>query len=134
MQSLQARLDMTDGMGGMHTLREFEQRAVQIEAKSQQVAVLAAGLEGLGEKIDEVRKVWEPQLDGLIRRISEGFAENFGKIQCVGEVGLLKGEDFGEWAVQVWVKFRCVPSLFPPFLPLLLQLRHDLPQGICTSS
>ncbi|KAK5129639.1 hypothetical protein LTR08_003001 [Meristemomyces frigidus] len=112
-QSLQARLDMTDGVGNQHTLREFEHRAKQIDEKRVQVAQLTAALEELETRIRGVRGEWEPQLDGLIEQISAAFAENFGKIQCAGEVGLVKTEDFEDWAVQIRVKFRESEALSP---------------------
>ena len=50
---------------------------------------------------------WEPQLDELIAKISEAFADNFSKIQCAGEVVVYKDEeDFDQWAIQIKVKFR----------------------------
>ena len=48
--------------------------------------------------------------DALVGEISEAFAENFSKIQCAGEVGIYKDEDFEHWAIQIKVKFR-IPSL-----------------------
>ena len=64
-----------------------------------------------------MRGRWEPELDGVIARISEAFADNFARIHCAGEVGIYKDpDDFERWAVQIKVKFRFVFSIpFPPF-------------------
>jgi len=117
-QSVQARLDMTDGHGnGRSIVNEFEARKVLIAGMRQKLEGLEAKLEELGECIREVKEQWEPQLDELIGKISEGFGENFGKIQCAGEVGVYKDEDFENWAVQIKVKFRFVFTLSPLLLP-----------------
>ena len=114
-QSTQARLDMTHGGGNDNTLREFERRARHIEEKRTRLNELDASLEGLGSQITDVRSRWEPELDRLVAKISEAFADNFSKIQCAGEVAVYKDEDFEQWAVQIKVKFRYVPlSLASP--------------------
>ena len=70
----------------------------------------AAALKSLDNEIKEVKEQWEPQLDELISHISDAFADNFSKIQCAGEVGVHKDEDFELWAIQIKVKFRYVSS------------------------
>jgi len=56
--------------------------------------------------ITEIKDQWEPELDALVAQISEAFGENFAKIQCAGEVGVHKDDDFEQWAIQIRVKFR----------------------------
>ncbi|TKA81880.1 hypothetical protein B0A55_01578 [Friedmanniomyces simplex] len=106
-ESLHARLDMTDGgPGGQHMLREYEERAKKIEMLIKKRDSVQADLEELEGRIAEIRGQWEPRLDELVAEISDAFAENFGRIQCVGEVGVHKDEDFELWAIQIRVKFR----------------------------
>jgi structural maintenance of chromosomes protein 5 len=109
-ESVQARLEMNGG-GDVRIIREFEKRAQDIESCRNKLADVEAGLRELEERITEVRGQWEPELDGLVSRISDAFADNFSKIQCAGEVALHKDEDFEQWAIQIRVKFRCV---YPP--------------------
>ncbi|KAK0257782.1 Structural maintenance of chromosomes protein 5 [Friedmanniomyces endolithicus] len=117
-ESVTARLDMTDaGPGGQHMLREYEERAKKIELLIKKRDSVQSDLEELEGKIVAIRGQWEPRLDELVAEISEAFAENFGRIQCVGEVGVHKDEDFEMWAIQIRVKFRYVPlSHSPPLL------------------
>ncbi|KAK4550880.1 hypothetical protein LTR36_000460 [Oleoguttula mirabilis] len=105
-QSMQARLDMTDGSGDQRVLKEYEARKKLIEERREQLEGVEAALEGLEASITEIQAQWEPQLDQIVAQISEAFAENFGKIQCAGEVGLHKDEDFEAWEIQIKVKFR----------------------------
>ncbi|KAK5115433.1 hypothetical protein LTR85_009893 [Meristemomyces frigidus] len=105
-QSVQARLDMTDGAGDQRVMHEYEKREKLLGERRQQLAVVGDALDGLESKIKEIQEQWEPQLDQVIAQISEAFADNFSKIQCAGEVGIHKDEDFEAWAIQIKVKFR----------------------------
>ncbi|KAI7656273.1 structural maintenance of chromosomes 5 smc5 [Hortaea werneckii] len=109
-QSVQARLEMAAGdgtAGGQRVIAEFERRAREITEGYDRKAVVDESLKDLEERITEVRGRWEPELDGVIARISEAFADNFARIHCAGEVGIYKDpDDFERWAVQIKVKFR----------------------------
>ena len=106
--SVEANLDSLQGTGYGNTLREFDRRAKEIEEKTAQFQELQANLAGLEEQITDIKERWEPELDELVGEISEAFAENFSKIQCAGEVGVYKDEDFENWSIQIKVKFRYV--------------------------
>ncbi|KAK5115109.1 hypothetical protein LTR62_001806 [Meristemomyces frigidus] len=111
-QSVQAQLELNGGgHGGARVLQEFEERAQLIEQKRAELADVEAVLAELDAKLVEIKGLWEPRLDELISQISEAFGENFGKIQCAGEVGVHKDEDFENWAIQIKVKFREHESL-----------------------
>ncbi|KAI7552983.1 structural maintenance of chromosomes 5 smc5, partial [Hortaea werneckii] len=109
-QSVQARLEMAAGdgtAGGQRVIAEFERRAREITEGYDRKAVVDESLKDLEENITEVRGRWEPELHGVIARISEAFADNFARIHCAGEVGIYKDpDDFERWAVQIKVKFR----------------------------
>ncbi|KAK4569596.1 Structural maintenance of chromosomes protein 5 [Recurvomyces mirabilis] len=105
-ESVGATLNLSDGQGNQHVLAEYEKRAKVIEQKRSELADVEEALEGLDNEIKEVKEQWEPQLDQLISHISDAFADNFSKIQCAGEVGIHKDEDFELWAIQIKVKFR----------------------------
>ena len=110
--SMQARLEMTHGGGNDNTIRDYERRAVEIERRRAHLNELDAELERVTTQIADVRARWEPELDELIAQISEAFADNFSRIQCAGEVAVRKDEEFEQWAIQIRVKFRYVPSCF----------------------
>lgn len=87
-------------------LRVFERRAQEIQRLEAGSANRRAELEQLNDQIQELREVWEPALDEIIRRINDAFSYNFEQINCAGEVGVHKDEDFDRWAIEVKVKFR----------------------------
>lgn len=104
-QATEAELGSLHG-GNENIIREFEQRAKKIEDKRAALQGLETSLAGLAANITEIRNEWEPRLDQLVAEISEAFAENFSQIQCAGEVGVDKHEDFEQWKIQIKVKFR----------------------------
>lgn len=105
-ESERARLElMHEGNGGV--IREYEQRQKRIDALKANLGDINYGLGELGEKIKGLRDRWEPELDGLIRKISDSFSFNMKQIHCAGEVSVFKDEDdFDQWAIQIRVKFR----------------------------
>lgn len=121
--SLDARLESLIGGGNANAKREYEDRAKEIEKKSVRFHRLQTALDTLDATIAEVREKWEPELDALVEEISGAFAENFSKIQCAGEVGVYKDEDFEQWAIQIKVKFRYVAHPGTVTLQLLTRSR-----------
>ncbi|KAK4898420.1 Structural maintenance of chromosomes protein 5 [Elasticomyces elasticus] len=105
-ESTSAKLDMLDGNGGQRELDAHEERAKKIEGLRRKRDALEADLKEVEDKIAGIRAQWEPRLDELVAEISAAFSDNFGKIQCAGEVTVHKDEDFEQWAIQIWVKFR----------------------------
>lgn len=104
-ESERNKLDLLhEGNGGV--IREFEERQKKIDALKANLEDIRHGLAELDEKIQEIRGQWEPELDGLVKKISDSFSFNMKQINCAGEVGVFKDEDFDQWAIQIRVKFR----------------------------
>ena len=111
-----ASLDlMHEGDSGV--IREFEQRQKRIDALRLKSEGVTQQLKDLDDAIAEVREKWEPELDNLVRQISDAFSYNFQKLGCAGQVSVFKGgddisdpdsstNDFDQWAIQIQVKFR----------------------------
>jgi len=111
-ESEKARLElMHEGNGGV--IREFESRQKKIETLTARLQDTNHALGELDDKIKELRDQWEPELDGLVAKISNSFSTNMEQISCAGEVGVFKDEDFDQWAIQIRVKFR---YMLPSFL------------------
>jgi chromosome segregation ATPase len=110
-EATQARLEMTAG-GNAGIIAEFEERGRKIERDRAKLEEIETNLEQLQSSITEIKDQWEPELDALVAQISEAFGENFAKIQCAGEVGVHKDDDFEQWAIQIRVKFRYVKTQF----------------------
>ena len=131
--SEQARLElMHEGNG--NTIREFEQRRKKIDSLTAKLGETKEFLEAIQQKTDELRENWEPEMDRLIGRISDSFSYNMEQINCAGEVGIWKDDEFDQWSIQIKVKFRYVT---PSHLSLhsLLPTAHDEPhRGSCAKN
>lgn len=92
--------------GNQGALKEFESRQVTIQKLSDKIDDIGRRLEKVSHEVSEVRQMWEPELDKLVKEISNAFAYNFEQIGCAGEVGIHKDEDFDLWAIEIKVKFR----------------------------
>ncbi|KAJ3055370.1 Structural maintenance of chromosomes protein 5 [Rhizophlyctis rosea] len=61
----------------------------------------------LANRIQTIRGKWEPQLQDLVKRISESFSRAFEGIGCAGEVKISVDEsDYANWGIDILVKFR----------------------------
>ncbi len=105
--SEKARLDlMHEGNGSV--IKEYEARQKKIDTLTTRLQEIKLALSELDDKIKEIRDQWEPELDSLIKKISDSFSFNMAQISCAGEVGVYKDDDFDQWAIQIRVKFRYV--------------------------
>lgn len=111
-ESERAKLElMHEGNGGV--IREFEQRQKRINTLKGNLEEINHGLVELDENIRGIRNRWEPELDGMVQKISDSFSFNMKQINCAGEVGVFKDEDdFDQWAILIRVKFRYLVSYF----------------------
>ena len=106
MTRLQARLSLIHE-GNPNAIRQYRERQERIEQLQARIAGLQEKLAGRDAAIREVRQVWEPALDELMKKVSNAFSTSFRKIGCAGEVRVHKSErGFGEWAAEIRVKFR----------------------------
>jgi chromosome segregation ATPase len=92
--------------GNPNAIRAYENREREIEETEKKLGEIAEQLETTKEQIKEIREQWEPQLDDLVKKISDGFSHNFAQINCAGQVSVNKDEDFEKWSIQIEVKFR----------------------------
>ena len=104
-ESEKARLELLH-QGNPNLIKEYESRQKQIEKLEDSIAKDIEKLAYIEHAITEIRGKWEPELDALIKSISEAFSESFEQIGCAGEVGVHKDEDFDQWSIQIQVKFR----------------------------
>lgn len=110
-QAVTARLEMM-AEGNPGAIRAYEKREEDINRTREKLEQYTASLAETREKITEIREQWEPQLDVLIKKISDAFAHNFQQIGCAGEVGVHKDEeDFDNWSIQISVRFRYATHL-----------------------
>jgi structural maintenance of chromosomes protein 5 len=92
--------------GNQGALKEFESRQLTIQKLNDKIDEIGRRLEKVSRQVSEIRQMWEPELDKLVKEISNAFAYNFEQIGCAGEVGVHKDEDFDLWAIEIKVKFR----------------------------
>ena len=103
--AVRSRLELM-AEGNPNAIRAFENREREIEETQGKLEEIGAQQDSTKSSIQEIREQWEPQLDELIERISEAFSHNFEQINCAGQVGVYKDEDFENWSIQIQVKFR----------------------------
>jgi chromosome segregation ATPase len=92
--------------GNPDAVKAYEVREREIEQILEKIRKAEERLVEVAEQIGEIRAQWEPQLDALVAKISDGFSHNFAKIGCAGEVRVYKDEDFDKWSIQISVRFR----------------------------
>ncbi|KAI0837943.1 P-loop containing nucleoside triphosphate hydrolase protein [Hypoxylon sp. FL0890] len=99
------KLDLIHGVDPA-ILRQYEKRAQDIQELTQKKEEMNARLESYTRRIQHVMEQWEPAVEGVIGKINDAFSYNFEQINCAGEVGIHKHEDFEQWAIEIKVKFR----------------------------
>ncbi|KAI9789138.1 MAG: Structural maintenance of chromosomes protein 5 [Candelina submexicana] len=104
-ESEKARLELVHE-GNPHALQEYEARQIKIDKLQEKVQAAESKLEDFASSINEIRELWEPRLDELVKKISDAFSISFEQIGCAGQVDVYKDEDFDQWAIQIQVKFR----------------------------
>ena len=104
-EAVSARLAMMAD-GNPNAIREHEKREHKINTTEAKLNEIRAGIATATENIAKIRGRWEPELDALVAKISDGFSHNFQGIGCAGQVGVYKDEDFENWSIQIQVRFR----------------------------
>ncbi|KAJ4297573.1 Structural maintenance of chromosomes protein 5 [Kalmusia sp. IMI 367209] len=94
-----------------HAVKAFEEREQKIHKVQQTLDEVEQKLAHARHEIERIRNEWEPELDALVAKISDGFAHNFQQIGCAGQVSVYKDEDFENWSIQIQVCFREGESL-----------------------
>ncbi|ORY07918.1 structural maintenance of chromosomes protein-like protein 5 [Clohesyomyces aquaticus] len=93
--------------GNPQAIKQYQKREQEIQALEAKLDTIIENLETTKDKIKSIRERWEPELDQLVEKISEGFSHNFQKIGCAGQVSIYKDEDeFENWSIQIQVRFR----------------------------
>ncbi|KAI0385176.1 P-loop containing nucleoside triphosphate hydrolase protein [Hypomontagnella monticulosa] len=100
-----AKLELIHGVDPA-VLRQYEKRAKDIEELTVKKDGMNAKLDSYTERIGRVMGQWEPGVDEVVGKINDAFSYNFEQINCAGEVGVHKDEDFEQWAIEIKVKFR----------------------------
>ncbi|KAF2689337.1 P-loop containing nucleoside triphosphate hydrolase protein [Lentithecium fluviatile CBS 122367] len=108
--AIAARLDLM-AEGNPNAIKAFEKREQEIEALQSKLDNVSGQLESTRASIAGIREQWEPELDALVAKISDGFSHNFQQIGCAGQVDVYKDEDFENWSIQIQVRFREGESL-----------------------
>ncbi|KAI9271589.1 P-loop containing nucleoside triphosphate hydrolase protein [Phascolomyces articulosus] len=89
-----------------NAMAQYEQRLGKIQMYQRKIDSEKQELDGIREKIEQVKSRWEPQLISLVGRISVSFGAALQRIGCAGEVCVAKEEDFEKWGIEIRVKFR----------------------------
>ncbi|KAK9459299.1 uncharacterized protein V1516DRAFT_505507 [Lipomyces oligophaga] len=104
LETLQSQLG--DVEGNINAVEQFDRRARQITTLQKKVDQNSKLVTEGNAEIMKLRSTWEAELDSLINKISDGFAEAFRSIGCEGKINLGKDEDFEKWCIEIKVRFR----------------------------
>lgn len=118
-----AKLELMHG-DDSNIIGQYEKRERDIENIKNRLKEIEAGLVDVTGQIERIRAKWEPQLDKLVEQISASFSINMKQINCAGEVGIHKDDDFDQWAIQIRVKFRYASLLIKEQPHLLFTIRY----------
>jgi structural maintenance of chromosomes protein 5 len=121
-ESAYATLEIVSGGQQGNVMRDWERRQKEIEQLTGRIEEATAELDGIAHGINDCRGRWEPELDALAERISDGFGHNMAQIGCAGQVSIYKADDeptededeisdFEKWGIHIRVKFREHESL-----------------------
>ena len=121
-ESAYASLEIIQGGQQGTILKDFEDRRKKIEKLTDQIATATTELTEIANGINDIRGRWEPELETLAEKISNGFSHNMGQIGCAGQVSIYKADDehdeeddetsdFEKWGIHIRVKFREHESL-----------------------
>lgn len=104
---LKASLDVSLKGGEESLMARYNKRAEEIEQLEERVRAEATSDERYSEQIAELRKGWEPELQGIVARVSEEFSNAFKLIKCRGEVRLGNTDKgFKHWTMNIMISFR----------------------------
>ncbi|KAL7621545.1 Structural maintenance of chromosomes protein 5 [Parahypoxylon ruwenzoriense] len=101
----QTKLELIHGVDPA-ILRQYEKRAQDIQELTRKKEEMNDKLESYNRKMEQLMEKWGPRVDEVISKINDAFSYNFEQINCAGEVGIHKDEDFEQWAIEIKVKFR----------------------------
>eukprot|EP01116_Phalansterium_solitarium_P025334 TRINITY_DN963_c0_g3_i3.p1 TRINITY_DN963_c0_g3~~TRINITY_DN963_c0_g3_i3.p1 ORF type:complete len:575 (+),score=267.63 TRINITY_DN963_c0_g3_i3:1789-3513(+) len=111
MHAAKAKADL-NYINNPKVIEDYEARKKQIDELQQKLAAEADQLEAQAAAIEAAKADWLPRLETLVERINASFSRHFARIGCQGEVALAKDDsDFGNWAIDLRVKFRSADSL-----------------------
>lgn len=92
--------------GNAHVIEQHEQRAIEILRLQRKINDDTSRSKQMEVEINDIRTLWETDLDTLVSRISTEFSAAFEFIGCAGEVRIGKPEDYDKWSIEIMVKFR----------------------------
>ncbi|GAA5978970.1 hypothetical protein JCM10908_002752 [Rhodotorula pacifica] len=81
--------------------------------RQREIADLREKFEGAEERLNESKEVinttesrWLPKLEKLVQDVSIKFSTYFDTLGLLGEVRLLKDDDYERWGIGIFVRFR----------------------------
>lgn len=88
-------------------IARYTKRAEEIASLQEKVERSESVSTNCAEQIREIRQAWEPELQNIVRRISDEFSNAFKLIKCRGKVELGNTDQgFKNWTMNIMVSFR----------------------------
>ncbi|KAG8987488.1 Structural maintenance of chromosomes protein 5 [Tulasnella sp. JGI-2019a] len=107
-EQLQERKDKAEAIvvNDPNAIRQYEERLKKINALRDVVDNKRRREEQLQRTIKKTRDKWYPALTTLVDNIGAKFSKAFSDIGCAGEIRLAEHEQYSNWAIEIYVKFR----------------------------
>lgn len=104
---IQELKDLADSViDNQEAFGKFERQKHDIEVKQTELDELTGDKETREAQLTEQKNAWEDKIRAMVQKISTKFAGFFDANGCVGEIRLDEPDDYDQWAVEIWVKFR----------------------------
>jgi len=87
-------------------LEDYEHRENEIIKLQQVIEEAEQNQEESNTNIEKLKREWLPKLEEVIDKINTSFEQYMANVGCAGQVKLEQKEDFAEWAIEIFVKFR----------------------------
>ncbi|KAG8875354.1 Structural maintenance of chromosomes protein 5 [Tulasnella sp. 331] len=107
-EQLQERKDKVEAIvvNDPDAIRQYEERLKKISDLRDVVNNKKRREEQLQRTIKKIRDKWYPALRALIDNVGAKFSKAFDDIGCAGEIRLAEHEQYANWAIEIYVKFR----------------------------
>lgn len=92
-------------------VEEYEKRQRDIKQLQRTIKEIQKKVAKHNQKIKMHKDKWFPALQKLVDSIGKRFSAAFDRIGCAGEIRIKEDEDFEQWAIEIYVKFRDTEKL-----------------------
>jgi len=87
-------------------LEDYERREREITELREKLDQAEQDQGEANVNINKLQALWLPKLEEFTEHINKSFQQYMSDIKCAGEVKLDQKEDYAQWGIEIYVKFR----------------------------